>query len=417
MPAAGAHEQGSQERTRRGEPGLAAPSKPDQAKPLPGAGLLAGRNIRLLQQSLGNASFGRLLSDSLADSALLPSIQRQARPAPTRGARRRRPPTPLTAEQRDERRYQSALAGHRRDLARLDGFVKAGLHSRDIMTRNSCQQVTTHRMKVYALTPTHDSASRAAAAGHPGGVAYFSYPAGALYEAVTPYTRHRAGDATWNNSNVEFEDSPTVDGFQSPGKIAFMHSAIAQGRDYFWSVLRHEVQHFVDLHGDTDIEGYKTEFRAYWLGSREYNRISPTRMVRHKGYRWNARQYAIFNNLYTSTDYAYVKTAWDAENGQPAASRTFQNAVVAFTRPESINPQNSVRIADFITALQAVSPAACARDTAASPDPSVAAVRRTLRSLDWHDRNAARRSSELQALIRSKTSGRVTREITRRLRR
>lgn len=371
-------------------------SRRDDRRP---AGPESEHGILRLQRLVGNKAVTGLIAQRLGVAVQRDDLA--PAPAPAPGAAPAAPPAPLDA-------YHQALKDHENDLKQLDTFVTDGLTSPDAMTKNSCQQVTAKRMKVYALTPTHDSAARAAAAGKAAGVAYFSFPGGALYEPAATYKDHTPGTA-WDNTNVDLEDSPAVDGFQLPGQIAFMQSAIKKGKDYFLGVLRHEVQHFVDDHGNSDIEGYKTEFRAYWLGSREFDAQSPTTMEDHLGYRWNARQWAIFNDLYTSADYAYVKTAWDAENGK--AAKPFQAAVVAFSQPDSVNPHNSTRVADFDKALRAVSKADCAADSPKTPNAKVGAVRTALAALDADDKASIKASTELQALITTKTSDQLLKDL------
>ena len=126
---------------------------------------------------------------------------------------------------------------------------------------------------------------------------------------------------------------------------------IALGRDMVWKGLKHELQHRADLHGDSDLESYKTEFRAYWMGSRESDPWSTTKIVRHLGYEWTERQWGIFNALYNSTTYAYVKKAWDAEAGLAPSARVFRDGVVGFQWPTSVNPTNSMRVDILATAV------------------------------------------------------------------
>ena len=317
-------------------------------------------------------------------------------------------------EQADITAYDAAKAQHDTNRTTLRTFVDDGFNQRhDRMLKNSTEWVRTNRIKIFPLTPTHDSAARAVAAGKPAGAAYFSYPTGDLMSPAVYYTRRMMGETAYDNTNVNLEDTTSVDGFQDAGVIAIMQSAIARGRQYFWSVLRHELQHAADFHGAADIDGYKTEFRAYWLGSREYDAISPTRLVHHKGWTWNARQYAIFNNLYTSADYAYVKTAWDAEDALPRAGRNFQRAVVDFWRPVSVNPSNSLRVGDFYSKLTATSHADCDADTRATPNPNVAALRVSAMALDRNDRRDVWHNLEMARAIPVHIKSRVRREISR----
>src|SRR5689334_19557872 len=150
------------------------------------------------------------------------------------------------------------------------------------MLKSSCEWVKAGRSKLFILTKTHDSLARVTAWGHPGGAAWFSHPAGDLYSPATSY-RRKLPTETYDNTDVDLEEQAGVDGFSNGPEIALMETALAKGRDYLWSVLEHEIQHSADHHGDTDFEGYRTEFNAYRLGSREYDAVSATAVVRHWG--------------------------------------------------------------------------------------------------------------------------------------
>jgi len=263
---------------------------------------------------------------------------------------------------------------------------------------------------------THDSAARAAAAGSPGGAAYFSFPNGDLYSG-TDYYRRKMPSEAFDNTGISVQSSPTVDGFQdSAGHLAEMESTITQGKDYLLGVLMHEVQHDADAHGGDALEMYKTEFRAYWLGSKEFNALSPRRWVWRMGADWTARQFGIFHNLYTDPVYAYVKTAWDAEAALPPAARVFRKGVLEFRFPASINQNNSIRIADLSTSLAATSYADCAADTVAAPNANVSAVRAAALALKPADRRDVAASAPMQQLIRAHLRGRPLTQVRRSLR-
>ena len=112
-------------------------------------------------------------------------------------------------------------------------------------------------------------------------------------------------------------------------------------------------------------------------------------------------------------DYAYVKTAWDAENALPRAGRNFQRAVVDFWRPVSVNPSNSLRVGDFYSKLTATSHADCDADTRAAPYPNVAALRVSAMALDRNDRRDVWHNLEMARAIPVHIKSRVRREISR----
>jgi hypothetical protein len=322
---------------------------------------------------------------------------------------------PLAAQELlDIAAFELAKVRHEANRTQIKQWIEEGYaQNADRRLKNTCEWIRTRRTPFFMLTATHDSAARAAAAGQVGGAAYFSYPAGDLYAPSVAYKRKMPTE-NFDNTNVDVEASPTVDGFQDPTNgIALMESTIPKGKDYLLGVLMHEVQHKADLHGATDLEGYKTEFRAYWLGSKEYNNLSATRKVRHFGYVWTARQWAIFNHMYSSADYAYVKTAWDAEAGHHA--QPFRSGVLSFRWPSSVNPNNSVRIDAFAAAVTAASYADCAADTAATPNPNVEAVRQAVAALQAGDKRDVKNSVPLQRLMLAHLRGRVLRQAQVRL--
>ncbi|MEP6641745.1 MAG: hypothetical protein ABJB93_07530 [Gaiellales bacterium] len=346
-------------------------------------------NLLSLQRTVGNAAVNTLMRDLGGDIAN------------------------AVETMTDVASFQLTLIRHLGNRATIERWIEEGLASvDDRRLQNSCQWIKQGRMKLFVLTRTHDSPTRAAAAGHPQGAAYFSYPAGEIYAPPVFYAR-RDGTAAFDDTNVHFEDGTGVDGFQSAGEIALMESAIANGRDYLWSVLKHEIQHASDDHGDTDLEGYRTEFRAYWLGSGEYNDLSPTRRVYHMGHEWNERQWAIFNRMYNDNDaYGYVKKAWDADEAQPdRRKRTFQIGVRAFSRPASINAYNSPRIEDFYRSVMATSHADCDADSAASPNPAVQGVRGALAALEPADLRDIRRNDSFTRALRAHLKGHLLHEV------
>lgn len=319
------------------------------------------------------------------------------------------------ADAHDIAAYDATRHRHDANRTKVQGWLDDGAaQNHDRMLRNSCQWAKAGRSKIYVLTKTHDSTARCAAAHHAGGAAWFSYPAGELSAAAVYYTRHAAAADPWDNTNINFWDDPSVDGFNDSTTrvVALMETAIARGSAYFYRVLKHETQHAADLHDNTDLGRYKSEFRAYWLGSGEFNSVSATAQVHHLGWTWNARQWAIFDDMYNDTTYGYVKTAWDAENGEhDRTKRAFQNDVVNFKRPESVNPENSIRVDDFQQAVQAASHADCTADSAAHPNAKVTAVRTALAALDANDRADVKASTDFDAMLTAHLTGTVLTDV------
>ncbi|HEY8788660.1 MAG TPA: hypothetical protein VIM10_05955 [Actinopolymorphaceae bacterium] len=325
---------------------------------------------------------------------------------------------PLAAsETADIAAYEAAKARHDANRITVRQWIDAGFaQNADRRLKNTCEWIHSRRTPFFLLTRTHDSAARAAAAGSPGGAAYFSFPDGDVY-SPTVYYRRKMPSETFDNTGINVEASPTVDGFQdSSGHLAEMESTIAQGRAYLLGVLMHEVQHDADAHGGGALELYKTEFRAYWLGSKEFNALSPRRWVWRKGADWTARQWGIFQNLYNDPVYGYVKSTWDAEAALPPAARVFRKGVLAFRFPASVNQNNSIRIAALTTAVTATSHADCAADTVAAPNANVGAVRAAALGLAPDDKRDVAASAPMQQLLSAHLNGRPLRQVRRSLR-
>jgi hypothetical protein len=308
---------------------------------------------------------------------------------------------PLAAsETADIAAYEAAKARHDANRTQGKQWVEDGFAQiANRMLKNSCEWVKTGKAKIFILTKTHDSVARVTAWGHPAGVAWFSYPAGNLYSGAA-YYRRKMPTETFDNTNVDLEESATVDGFSTGPDIALMETTLAKGRDYLWSVLKHEIQHSADHHGAGDFGGYRTEFNAYWLGSREYDAESPTRIVRHWGRDWRARQWAIFNHLYHSPAYSHVKTAWDNEAGLPVTSRTFRIAVRDYWHPQTVNPTNSVRVDNFVAAVEAATYADCTH-AAAPGNPKLAAITAAGTALTADDKRDIRSGGAMGPLLRA----------------
>ena len=318
---------------------------------------------------------------------------------------------PLAAsETADIAAYDAAKARHDTNRTQAKQWVEDGFAQNASRTlKNSCEWVKTGRAKIFVLTKTHDSVDRVTAWAHPAGAAWFSYPAGDLYGGPV-YYRRKMPSEIFDNTNVDLEESATVDGFSTGPNIALMETALAKGRDYLWSVLKHEIQHSADRHGAGAFEGYRTEFNAYWLGSREYDAQSATKIVRHMGRDWRARQWAIFNHLYNDPTYAFVKTAWDAEAGLPVASRTFRLAVRAYWHPQTVNPTNSVRVDNFAQAVEAASYADCTA-AAAPGNPKLAAITAAATALTANDKRDIAAGGAMGALLKAHLNGQPLKDV------
>jgi hypothetical protein len=262
-----------------------------------------------------------------------------------------------------------AMAAHRKDRKRLHEIVQEGLKSGDQRTRNACQWVGPFgRSKLLALTPRADTVLRTL--GKVGKTAYFG-----TKHPVYKDGKYIPDPPAYDADDLEIQ-SWGVGGYQSDGEIAIplprLHS-----KEAILTTIRHEVQHAADLSdvafetlrtrrtglagaelkrniGQKWFQGYMTEYRAYSFEGK--SRGSMHKTVNKLGYEWRERQYNIFRHI--RGGYGHTKAGWkhNPELGPAFGNKTFRQAVVDFGLPKSVNPQNSVRVHDFVQALRMLNP-------------------------------------------------------------
>lgn len=216
------------------------------------------------------------------------------------------------------------------------------------------------RITLRALTVRHDSAafvSQVLGAPNPSKVGYF---VGNTYQPLP-------------NTANSFADVAGAAAFQIPSGFGPRFIVANRTTDVFSGAQRsdsslitlivHEAVHAMDIRpgAGTDIERYKTEFRAYWMDGRfgppnqgtcpplttPLTGVCPTSGCRDTAFRpelpppgpKSCRARAIFeNHLYGSTTYPFVKPAYDNNTGG------FRDAVDNYLIPDGINLMVSVRL-------------------------------------------------------------------------
>ncbi|HHG85854.1 MAG TPA: hypothetical protein ENJ82_13995, partial [Bacteroidetes bacterium] len=136
------------------------------------------------------------------------------------------------------------------------------------------------------------------------------------------------------------------------GIIRFL---VSDDAAYSVTTLLHEVQHVVDhfrdeLHftkGEASWKSYQTEFRAYWLDGNKGSK-SDQSGTGTAGFD-NARQQAIFDQLFNSPLYLFLKKTWDAN--PEVMGKPFRQQIYDLKRPIGMNLLNSPRVDTFYLAL------------------------------------------------------------------
>lgn len=303
--------------------------------------------------------------------------------------------------------YQDAL--DRNDFARFavtTWIDEAVAQTENKMLKNSAEWVKSGKVQVHSITRTHDSAARAAAAGHPGEIAYFPYPAGAITETPARYQRKLAGEPAYVNDNVTFR---FAEGGHQDGTRIAIADPVTAGKEYVFATLRHEIQHAVDEHAPNDEGSYTTEFNARVAEGR-FDVYSPTAEIQMMGHTWTRLQWAVFKDLWDHPAlYPYVRANWN-QPSNPAAQAAWRKHVLDLKAPSAWNPINSVRVSDLDAAIRACDPddfRAYDREKAAGapPNAKATAVAAALDALDDVDKAALPRLPRFAGFTRSWMSG------------
>ncbi len=271
--------------------------------------------------------------------------------------------------------FATAKDRHRANLDLLKKLLDEGKDDKDSKWGkaypNACQWLLAGKTTLHALTETHDSVARATRLGDATLRAFFG--------SKTPVPTMSSYDDTDQTKadNIELVD-PSWLGYRSagsPSKVVIV-DPVTKDKELVKETITHEVQHDADHHGTSDFERYQTEFDAYWI-DKSYGSKSPRTGSENPALAAadgtaltgfdNARQQAIFEHLYNSAAYAYVKTGW--------GNAAFKAKVLALKFPAGSNLINSARIDDLYLAL-----------TKSPPD--VATAKTKLKALTDHDRAA-----------------------------
>jgi hypothetical protein len=150
------------------------------------------------------------------------------------------------------------------------------------------------------------------------------------------------------------EESPRVGAIQWNNKV-YIHLTTSLGPPSvrlanFASIIGtivHEAVHLVDIRpgSGTEIERYRTEFRAYWMdGERDHLGSAFDPAMDNFGPR-SEKSRAIFEHLYRSATYDFVKDNYDPN------TRGFRDQVNAYIVPDGINLLVSQKLEEIRSAI------------------------------------------------------------------
>lgn len=243
--------------------------------------------------------------------------------------------------------HQKAVEQQELDRTRLREFIEDGAINAPEGSpfRNACEWLLSGRSKLYALTKTHDSETRALKANAPGRDAWFPKSETGLGHVLSDQTDY----ASENNDNVMFSSKNSLGGSTPDGSVV-INGASQMSDEELRRTIVHEVQHSSDMHDQTPLSRFQSEVNAYLLGHEQHPEAflagkGADETVEGEGGTWNARVKAIFEHMRSSGGYSYLGEAWGLNEND------FKEKVRAIQGPSTPNPINSVRIANFNQAL------------------------------------------------------------------
>lgn len=317
---------------------------------------LISQSILQLQKSIGNQAVQRFLKQHSPSTA---QVQQHSKDKTQIG--------------KPEKDQELARLRHEENKNILRGTVTNMSNSDDEITKNTAEWFTSGKIKLYALTKTHDAEQRAKSMNNEKDIPYFGYPVGSVFPSEPSLNPPYSTDPKSNNDIFWLERYASGNNIQGESVL------IVEPKDRksdLQQVLRHEIQHSADRHHQlrdnknvTDftnaLEVYKTEYRAYSVqGKGEELNFSKSDAKKSfsilnggvKGastYNWTKGQYEIFEYIYNGYD--VVKNMWKQEMGKDKGDRKFQKEVVNFRDHDaSPNPQNSLTLDRFYDYLEKV---------------------------------------------------------------
>lgn len=249
----------------------------------------------------------------------------------------------------------SALRRYEDGARLLVDLITSGVKAEhDLVWRNTCEWLLQCKVGLYVLAPRHDSseqvqkAEKAEKRGYDPSLdcAYFG-----LDKPILPGCAGSALPAYGQVTIIPFAQRR----FTEPGKIVIIDPMAIADREQLKRVVAYEVQ-LVMAHEqpESDLEKYRSEFNARWVAgyhdkkSEKPDHTLPSVMVNNRKVAMrNARQAAIFSDIYNHTD--GMPSAWNHWWSGPS----FQRSVFNISAAQGKNLINSVRIDNLYGALTA----------------------------------------------------------------
>ncbi len=200
---------------------------------------------------------------------------------------------------------------------------------------NVAAAVAAGRLVLHCLTRRHDSSAYVAASAGGPNPAQTGYFVGASYANSTVQVTGAGGLSLSSGEIVINRTTDVVTGAKRTDDEMIM-------------LIVHEAVHHLDYAPDrgTDLGRYKTEFRAYWVDGR-YNALATSydESLSPPGPK-SPRARAIFDGLYGSVTYPFVKPAYDNNTAG------FREAVDSYLVPDGVNLVTSMRLEDLRATIE-----------------------------------------------------------------
>lgn len=269
-------------------------------------------------------------------------------------------------ENKANKNYKETTQRHYKNQEELFNLVygNKGVDDQDTILKNSLQWIKAEKVKIYALTVTHDAPARAKTLNRKGDFAYVGYPDDSVGPSLdyndSPYHQtYTTVDEASKNVRCE---PPTTLGFATDSNsIAIVEPA--KNKHLIPETIKHEIQHIADghfnnvkklkeelldmnlttekrdrIHQDLLLESYFSEQRAYSVEAYK----NPTEIAFDLD-----KRFGPYKKLYP-----YVKQILEYNKKSKNNNDYFEARKTAYTKFPSKNPSNSYQLFVFYKYLE-----------------------------------------------------------------